>query len=79
MSNEQQSPVSHSVRVALVRGPIVSTRRALNNEATPAIAFALLAAYAARLGHQVTWADAIAEGLNSVWPLEKYPGYQCRA
>lgn len=62
--------------VALVRGPIVSTLRAVNNEATPSIAFAYLSAYVKAKGYQVTIVDGIAESLNRAWPLEKWPGYQ---
>lgn len=64
--------------VALVRGPIVSTFNAFNNEATPGLAYAYLSAYVARHGYRCTIVDAIAEALNNVWPLAKYPGYQCQ-
>lgn len=64
--------------VALVRGPIVSTSAAVNNEATPSIAFAYLSAYIAKHGYECTIVDAIAEGLGHFWPLDKFPNYQCQ-
>ena len=64
--------------VTFVRGPIVSTTRAFNNEATPCIAFAYLSAYIAQYGYDYTVIDAIAEGLNQTWPLPSRPGFQCR-
>jgi len=63
--------------VTLVRAPIVSTTRALNNEATPCIAFAYLAAFLQSHGYRTHVVDGIAEALNRVWPLEAFPGYQC--
>ena len=64
--------------VTLVRGPIVSSIRALNNEATPCVAFAYISAYLAKHGHEVEFVDGIAEGLNRVWPLDGHDGYQCQ-
>jgi radical SAM superfamily enzyme YgiQ (UPF0313 family) len=64
--------------VTLVRGPIVSTARAINNEATPCISFAYIAAYLRAKGHRVEVVDAVADGLARVWPLERYPGYRCQ-
>jgi len=64
--------------VALVRGPIVSRLRSVNNEATPSIAFAYISAYIAARGYRPTVIDAIGEGLNRMWPLERYPDYQCQ-
>lgn len=64
--------------VALVRGPIVSRLRSVNNEATPCIAFAYISGYIAARGYRATVIDAIGEGLNRLWPLERYPGYQCQ-
>ena len=63
------------LKVALVRGPIVFAKGAFNNEATPAIGFAYIAAYIMRHGYSVTIVDAIGEALNHVYPLEKYPGF----
>ena len=63
--------------VALVRGPIVSTLAAVNNEATPCLAYAYLSAYVGNHGYTCTVVDGIAEALNRVWPLEKYPNFQC--
>ena len=64
--------------VALVRAPIVSTTAAVNNEATPGLAYAYLSAYVEREGYACRVVDGIAEALNQVWPLPKYPGYQCQ-
>jgi radical SAM superfamily enzyme YgiQ (UPF0313 family) len=64
--------------VALVRPPIVSTFRAVNNEATPGLAYAYLSAYVAKHGYRCVVVDGIAEALNRVWPLPNYPGYQCQ-
>jgi anaerobic magnesium-protoporphyrin IX monomethyl ester cyclase len=66
------------VRVALVRGPIVSTLRAFNNEATPCIGFAYIAAYARKRGYSCEIVDAIGEGLSQFWPLPQFPGYHCQ-
>jgi len=66
------------LKVALVRAPIVSAKGALNNEATPSIAYAYLSAAVRRQKHECVVIDGIAEGLNRVWPLENYPGYQCQ-
>lgn len=65
-------------RVALVRGPIVSTVRAANNEATPCIGLAYIAGYLRQHGYPVTIADAIGAGLNQYWALEDHPGYICQ-
>lgn len=62
-------------RVALVRGPIVSTVNAFNNEATPAIGYAYISAYIERRGYAVELVDAIGEGLDQFTPLEAFPGY----
>ena len=64
--------------VALVRAPIVSTSNAVNNEATPGLAYAYISAYIARHGYACTVVDGIAEALGRVWPLEGRPGYQCQ-
>jgi len=67
-----------NVSVALVRGPIVSTLNALNNEATPAIALAYLSGYLEKYGYNAKMVDAIGEGLSQMWPIENWPGYQCQ-
>jgi len=64
-----------AVDVALVRGPVVSVEGAFNNEATPAIGLAYLAASAEQIGFKVEIIDAIGEGLNIILPLEGVPGY----
>jgi len=65
-------------RVTLIRGPLVSTLRAANNEATPAIGLAYVGGYLRKRGHVVTIVDAIGEGLNRYWALEAHPGYICQ-
>lgn len=66
--------MSSTFHITLVRGPIVYADSALNNEATPSVAFAYLSAYLHSLGFQTTIVDAIADGLHQFWPL-KYDGY----
>ena len=65
-------------RVTLVRGPLVSTVHAANNEATPCIGLAYVAGYLRLHGYDVTIVDAIGEGLNRYWALDEYPGYICQ-
>ena len=64
-------------KVALVRGPIVSTQKALNNEATPSIALAYLAGFIKDKGYECQIIDAISEGLNHYWDLKSRPGFIC--
>lgn len=64
--------------VALVRGPIVFKDKAVNNKATPAIAYAYLSSYLRHKGYKTVIIDAIGEGLNKIWPLKKYPGFKCQ-
>lgn len=65
------------LRVALVRGPIVFGDGAVNNEATPAIAFAYISGYLQKQGYDPVMVDAIGEGLNRTWALKNYPGFNC--
>ena len=67
-----------AVRVALVRGPIVSTLRSVNNEATPCLGFAYIAAYAGAHGYPIEIVDAVGEGLSRFHPLAEFPGFQCQ-
>jgi anaerobic magnesium-protoporphyrin IX monomethyl ester cyclase len=76
--DKASAPSGPRPKVALVRGPIVSTQRSINNEATPSIAFAYLTSYLAERGYEVTWVDGIGHGLNRFWALPEYPGYQCQ-
>lgn len=71
--HDQQKP-----KVTLVRGPIVFSNGSVNNEATPAIAFAYLAGYAREQGYDVDFVDGIALGLNQTWPLEIRDGFSCQ-
>jgi anaerobic magnesium-protoporphyrin IX monomethyl ester cyclase len=66
------------LHVTFVRGPIVSTARSFNNEATPCIALAYLSACIAQHGYSYTVIDAIAEGLGQTWPLPRRAGFQCQ-
>ncbi|MGH7275923.1 MAG: B12-binding domain-containing radical SAM protein [Candidatus Rokuibacteriota bacterium] len=66
------------VHVTLVRGPIVSTVRSINNEATPCIGLAYIAAYARAHGHHVTIVDAIGEGLDRYWRVPGDSSYMCQ-
>ena len=72
-----ESGAPRKLSVAFARGPIVFADGSINNEATPCIAFAYLAGYVKKHGYPVAIVDAIGEGLNRVWPLEKYPGFSC--
>jgi radical SAM superfamily enzyme YgiQ (UPF0313 family) len=63
--------------VTFVRAPIVCSEGSINNEATPSIAFAYLSAYVKAHGYRTHIVDGIAEGLNRLWPLPKYPGFMC--
>lgn len=65
-------------KVALVRGPLVSTVAALNNEATPALGLAYIAGLLEQRGHLTTIVDSIGAALNETWLLEDFPGYQCQ-
>lgn len=64
--------------VSLVRPPIVSTMRAFNNEATPALGFAYISGYLQSKGYKVEIVDGIAEGLNRFWNVDELPGYHCQ-
>jgi radical SAM superfamily enzyme YgiQ (UPF0313 family) len=64
--------------VALVRGPIVSTARSVNNEATPCIGLAYVSAYVRAHGYEPTIVDAIGEGLGRYWSPPAHPGYVCQ-
>lgn len=66
------------LNVTLVRGPIVFKNGAVNNEATPSIAYAYISGYLRRNGYKTVIVDAIKEGLNVTWPLENRPGYSCQ-
>jgi radical SAM superfamily enzyme YgiQ (UPF0313 family) len=66
------------MHVVLTRGPLVSTKRAFNNEATPAIGLASLAGYLRGKGIRVTLFDPIAEGLNRLSPAPGFDGYVCQ-
>jgi hypothetical protein len=66
------------LHVTLVRGPIVFAAGAINNETTPAIGFAYLAAYIMRAGYAVEIVDAIGRALNRVYPLDDVPGYMAQ-
>jgi anaerobic magnesium-protoporphyrin IX monomethyl ester cyclase len=64
--------------VALVRGPILSTLAAFNNEATPAIGLAFISGYLKKHGYNPVIVDAVGEGLNVTWRPEGIDGYQCQ-
>jgi len=64
--------------VSFVRGPIVSSENAINNEATPSIAFAYLGAYILNLGYPFCIVDAVAEGLNQFWKDSDFSGFHCQ-
>lgn len=68
--------MSHVCLVSLVRPPIVSTVRSFNNEATPCIGLAYIAAYLKSKAYDVSIIDGIGEGLNRFWDIAEYPGYR---
>jgi len=70
--------VSKDCNVALVRWPIVFREGAVNNEATPAVAYAYISAYLRKKGYKTVMVDAIGEGINKIWKLKKYPGFKCQ-
>ena len=70
--------IYNGIMVSLVRPPIVATLRSVNNEATPSVAFSLISAYLRSKGYLTCIVDGIAEGLNRLWPLAEFPGYQCQ-
>ncbi len=65
-----------SLKVALVRAPLISREGALNNEASPAIGLAYIAGYLLKKGHKVEIVDGTAADLGIVRPLKEYPGFQ---
>lgn len=65
-----------SLKVALVRAPLISREGALNNEASPAIGLAYIAGYLLKKGHDVEIVDGTAADLGTVRPLKDYPGFQ---
>ncbi|MBT7768834.1 MAG: radical SAM protein, partial [Rhodospirillales bacterium] len=74
----ENSTANKKTFVTFVRGPIVYTKTAINNEATPAIAFAYLSAYIKNKGYDFTFVDGVAEGLNRVWPMETISSHVCQ-
>lgn len=64
--------------ITFVRGPIVASLGAINNESVPSISLAYLSATIATEGYDFSWVDAIADGMGRYWPLERFPGYQCQ-
>lgn len=59
-----------SVKVALVRGPLVAPLGSLNNEPTPALGLALLAGSLKEAGFDVYGIDATALDLERITPIE---------
>ena len=68
----------HQPNVVFVRGPIVSTALAINNEAVPALGIAYIAAYIGNHGYKSTFVDGAAGALNNIWELNNYNGYRCQ-
>ena len=61
--------------VALVRGPVVSSTRSLNNEAVPVLGLAYIAGYLRKKGYKVVLIDSTVEGLNNQFEFKEYPGF----
>lgn len=64
--------------VVLVRNPILCTRKAINNEATPPLAFALIGGYLRKQGYRVTVVDGIGMGISEFWDWEERDGFVCQ-
>ena len=67
-----------NLKITLLRGPLVFRDDGVNNEATTAIGLAYVDGYLRQGGYETTWVDAIAEGLNQTWALDKFPGFNCQ-
>ena len=65
------------LNTVLMRGPLVSSERAFNNEATPSIGLASIAGYLIKNDLRVTIFDPIAEGLNRISPAPGFDGFVC--
>lgn len=63
------------LHITFVRGPIVSSAGAINNEATPSIAFAYLTAFLEKQGYRTQVVDAIGEGIGRFWHLKQRVGF----
>ena len=73
---EDAPDLARALKIVLLRGPIISTTNALNNEAVPSVGLAYIAGYLRARGINAEIIDSIGEGLNRVWPLENVEGYQ---
>ena len=67
--------ITPKLHVTFVRGPIVSSAGAINNEATPSIAFAYLTAFLEKQGYRTQVVDAIGEGIGRFWNLKQREGF----
>ena len=63
------------LHITFVRGPIISSAGAINNEATPSIAFAYLTAFLEKQGYRTRVVDAIGEGIGHFWHLKQRAGF----
>ncbi|MBF0424222.1 MAG: B12-binding domain-containing radical SAM protein [Magnetococcales bacterium] len=70
-----QAARGRKLRVTLVRPPVFFHKRSLSNEATPSLALAYITAFLRHNGYDPLWVDAMAEGLNQTWELDRYPGF----
>lgn len=61
--------------ITFVRGPINSSAEAINNEATPNIAFAYLTAFLEKQGYRTQVVDAISEGIGRFGNLKQRAGF----
>lgn len=77
-SDEKKRSPARDVAVTFVRGPLVSSTSALNNEATPAIGVAYLMGYLERAGYEPKFVDAIAEGFDRLWTLDGVDSFRCQ-
>ncbi|MGN7612977.1 B12-binding domain-containing radical SAM protein, partial [Magnetococcales bacterium HHB-1] len=66
------------LRVTLVRTPVVFLKGNLANEAVPALAFAYLSAFLRAKDYTPHWVDGTGEGLNQIWPFERFSDCLCQ-
>lgn len=64
--------------VVLLRPPVVFHKRALTNEATPALGLAYIAGYLRKNGYDTLLIDCMGEGLNNIWTPSGYPDLRCQ-
>ena len=72
------STMSLKPKVSLVRPPVIFKRRALTNEATPALGLAYISGYLRKHGYDPVLVDSMGEALNRVWNPVNQPDFLCQ-